>query len=248
MKPFLFFLSALLMSTLLSAQEAHTHADGTTHAAHGDEAAPSAARPGADHFTAYGESDKYELTLYYPELVAGQEAHLTLFVADYKSNRPIDKAELKISLLEDPQTAFEARLLSPGVYELHGTFSENKTYTLNVQVSHPNGADLIGIKDVAVGQKLVAAATVASPHTHSHGWMWFLGGLALGGEEMLHQALFMVLQRRQPIPFHRDPRIQGRQAIGNFLLLCFRGNSQRKFFDNRKSQRQDCRFDCVFSD
>ena len=181
MKLFLFSLSALLMSTLLSAQEAHTHADGTTHAAHGDEAAPSAARPGADHFTAYGESDKYELTLYYPELVAGQEAHLTLFVADYKSNRPIDKAELKISLLEDPQTAFEARLLSPGVYELHGTFSENKTYTLNVQVSHPNGADLIGIKDVAVGQKLVAAATVASPHTHSHGWMWFLGGLALGG-------------------------------------------------------------------
>ena len=31
MKYLLFFLSALLLPSLLSAQEAHTHADGTTH-------------------------------------------------------------------------------------------------------------------------------------------------------------------------------------------------------------------------
>ncbi|MEO6038714.1 MAG: hypothetical protein ABIQ93_09895, partial [Saprospiraceae bacterium] len=178
MKHLLFFLFALL-PVLLPAQEAHTHADGTSHAAHGDEASTSAAKPGADHFTVYAESDKYELTLYYPELTAGQEAHLTLFVADYPSNRPIDKAELKISTSENPALTFEVEPLSPGVYELHGKFLENKAYTLNVQVTHPNGADLIGLQGVVVGQKLVAEA-VASGHTHSHGWMWFLGGLALG--------------------------------------------------------------------
>ena len=179
MKHLLFFLSALLPA-LLPAQEAHTHADGTTHAAHGDEAAKTTTKPGADHFTAYGESDKYELTLYYPELVAGQESHLTLFIADYKSNRPIDKAGLNITTSDNPAPAFEVNLLSPGVYELHATFPENKTYTLNVQVEHANGADLIGIQGVLVGQKLHAEATVAGEHTHSHGWMWFLGGLALG--------------------------------------------------------------------
>ena len=38
---------------------------------HGDEIAtdPGVAK---DHFTAYGQSDRYELTLYYPELNAGQ--------------------------------------------------------------------------------------------------------------------------------------------------------------------------------
>ncbi|MCY7327698.1 MAG: efflux RND transporter periplasmic adaptor subunit [Saprospiraceae bacterium] len=179
MKSLLFFLSALLLPALLSAQEAHTHADGTTHAAHGDEASTSAAKPGADHFTVYAESDKYELTLYYPELTAGQEAHLTLFVADYASNRPIEQAELKISLAENAQIAFEVTPLSPGVYELHVTFPENKTYPLNVQLTHSNGADLIGLQGVVVGQKLTAAAIIAAP-TQSHGWMWFLGGLALG--------------------------------------------------------------------
>ncbi|MDO8367755.1 MAG: efflux RND transporter periplasmic adaptor subunit [Saprospiraceae bacterium] len=179
MKRLLFFLSALL-PLLLSAQEAHTHADGTTHAAHGDEAATTTAKPGADHFTVYGASDKYELTLYYPELMEGKEAHLTLYVADYQSNRPIEKAELKISTLENPQITFEVQMLLPGIYELHTTFPENKSYTLNIQVIHPNGADLIGLKGVAVGQKLMAEPIAGTEHSDSSGWMWFLGGLGLG--------------------------------------------------------------------
>ncbi|MFN0033432.1 MAG: efflux RND transporter periplasmic adaptor subunit, partial [Saprospiraceae bacterium] len=109
----------------------------------------------------------------------GQEAHLTLFVADYATNRPIEKAVLTVGAAENPQQVFEVHPLSPGVYELHTTFLENKTYTLNVQVAHPNGADLIGVEGVAVGQKLTAAAAIAA-EPHTHGWMWFLGGLALG--------------------------------------------------------------------
>ncbi len=193
MKYLLFILSTLL-PFVMSAQEAHTHADGTTHAAHGDEAATTAAKPGADHFTVYGVSDKYELTLYYPELMAGQEAHLTLFVADYQSNRPIEKAELKISTIENPQIAFEVMMLSPGVYELHSTFPENKTYTLNVQMNHPNGADLIGLKGVAVGQKLIAEAAVVEKNPQTSSWIWFLGGLVLGTIGM-----WMVSRRRNRV-------------------------------------------------
>ncbi len=199
MKHLLFFLAALLLPNLVSAQEAHTHADGTTHAAHDDEASSKiaksdAAQPGADHFSLYGESDKYELTLYYPELSAEKEAHLTLYVADYTTNRPIDKAELKISTAENPQQVFEVKLLSPGVYELHTTFPANKAYTLNVQLTHPNGADLIGLKSVNVGTKLIAAATAADVHNHSSNWMWFVGGLLLGG-----LAVWFVSRRRSRI-------------------------------------------------
>ncbi len=185
MKSRLFLLSALLLPALLFAQEAHTHADGTTHAAHGDQTASPATKPGADHFIAYGESDKYELTLYYPELNAGQEAHLMLFVADYASNRPIEQAELKISTTPIAPIAFEVTPVSPGVYELHATFPETKNYTLNVQVSHPNGADLIGIKNVEVGKKLQAMAAIGAEPTQSNGWMWFFGGLLAGGALVL---------------------------------------------------------------
>ncbi len=180
MRLILFLFAALALFNPAFSQETHTHADGSTHAAHGDEEAAPSAKPGADHFTVYAESDKYELTLYCPELTAGKEAHLTLFVADYFSNRPIDKAKLKISTSENPQITFEVKPLSPGVYELHTTFPENKIYTLNVHLSHPNGADLIGLQGVSVGQKLTAEAGVAEEHSHARGWLWFLGGLALG--------------------------------------------------------------------
>jgi len=163
--------------------------------AHGDEI-PSDPGVANDHFTRYGQSDRYELTLYYPELVVGTEAHLMLYVADYKSNRPIDKAELKISTLENPQLVFEVALYSPGIYELHATFPENKAYTLNVQVSHPNGADLIGITGVKAGEKL---PTTEEAHAHEHeepigSWLWFIGGLLLGG-----LAVWFVSRRRSRI-------------------------------------------------
>lgn len=151
--------------------------------AHGDEehGTKPSAPVAADHFTAFGESDKYELTLYYPELTAGQEARLTLYIADFLTNRPIDKAELKVTALENPQATFEIEVLSQGVYELHSSFPENKIYTLNVQIAHPNGADLIGIKEVEVGKKLPSAAVAAAAANTSVPWWWFAGGLLLGG-------------------------------------------------------------------
>lgn len=159
--------------------------------AHGDEV-PTDPGVAKDHFTAYGQSDRYELTLYYPEIGAGQQATLTLFVADFKNNRPIDKAELKISATENLQIVFEAKQLSPGVYELTATFPEAKSYTLNFQINHPNGADLIAVAGVTVGKKLGASETAETPSpTPSSQWGWFLGGLLLGG-----LAVWFVSRRR----------------------------------------------------
>lgn len=194
MRSRLFFFLVLLLPAFMQAQEQHTHADGTTHAAHGDEAASATPKSGATHFTGYAESDKYELTLYYPELSATREAHLTLFIADLQSNRPIEKAEIKVSALESPQTTFEVSPISPGVYELHGAFPENKSYTLGVQIKHPNGADLIGIKGVQVGAKLDSADTMTAEQDHSNTWIWFIGGLLLGG-----MAMWFVSRRRNRV-------------------------------------------------
>lgn len=194
MRSRLFFFLVLLLPAFIQAQEQHTHADGTTHAAHGDEAASATPKSGATHFTGYAESEKYELTLYYPELSATREGHLTLFIADLQSNRPIEKAEIKVSPLESPQSTFEVSPISPGVYELHGAFPENKAYTLSVQIKHPNGADLIGIKGVQVGAKLDSADTRTAEQDHSNTWIWFLGGLLLGG-----MAMWFVSRRRNRV-------------------------------------------------
>lgn len=151
--------------------------------AHGDEL-PTGAKAAGDHFTVYGQSDKYELTLYYPEITAGKEAHLMLFVADYSSNRPIEKANLQISTAASGAT-FEVHPMSAGVYEIHALFPENKIYTLNVQVAHPNGADLIGIANVEVG-KMLPKPEISAP-AENKGlpvWMTFLLGLVVGSALM----------------------------------------------------------------
>jgi membrane fusion protein, heavy metal efflux system len=151
--------------------------------AHGDEL-PTGSIAAADHFTVYGQSDKYELTLYYPELTAGKEAHLTLYAADYFTNRPIDKADFKISTTDGTQPAFEVHWMAPGVYEIHAVFPENKNYTLNVQVAHPNGADLIGIENVEVGKPLPKPETGAAQPaggTGTSAWLLFLLGGLVGG-------------------------------------------------------------------
>lgn len=162
--------------------------------AHGDEI-PTDPGVAKDHFTVYGQSDRYELTLYYPELHAGQKARLTLFIADFKNNRPIDKAELKISAAENAEIVFEATPLSPGVYELSATFPEDKSYTLNVQINHSNGADLIGVAGIEIGKKLMASETASTPSPAPWGqWLWFLGGLLLGG-----LAVWFVSRRRNRV-------------------------------------------------
>ncbi len=180
-----FFTPVLLMLSLLGFAPATAFAHGDDE--HGVKPTAPAA---ADHFTAFGESDKYELTLYYPELTAGQDAHLVLYVADFLSNRPIEKATITVTALENAQATFEVEVLSPGVYELHSKFPENKIYTLNVQINHPNGADLIGIKEVEVGKKLAAMVAAAPSGPALPGW-WFAGGLLAGAIVM------WVLMRRR---------------------------------------------------
>lgn len=147
--------------------------------AHGDEI-PTDPGVAKDHFTVYGQSDKYEITLYYGEIKPGVETNLTLFLADFYQNYPIEGAELSISTLENPQINLEATHKSAGVYQLEGIFPENKIYTLTVQVAYAKGADLIGIKGLEVGKSLVEAP-VDTQEEHTSEWIWFLGGLLLGG-------------------------------------------------------------------
>lgn len=151
--------------------------------AHGDEL-PTGAQAATDHFAVYAQSDRYELTVYYPEMTAGKEAVLTLFVADYFSNHPIEKADLKISAIENTQQTFMVKPLTAGIYEVRTTFTEAKNYTLNVQIAHPNGADLLGVQHVEVGKRLPQHAEHAQTgHTSHEGemptWLVFLlGGFA----------------------------------------------------------------------
>lgn len=182
MKKYCFFLLwAWWAAVPLPAQE-HTHADGTTHGDHeqagsGQEATASK-KP--DHSTVYGLSDKYELTLYYPDMEAAKEAQMTLYVADAATNHPIADAKLSVTVAGQKTQPVEVQPATPGVYILHTTFISRGTYRLDVQIAHPQGADLIAVEGVEVGKVEQPSGSTAEPYKSTAGALWFAGGLVAG--------------------------------------------------------------------
>ena len=87
------FLSLIANCTLLIASGGDDHT-------HGDEK-PSATEQAQKYFTSEAVSDKYELLIRYEPIHIDEPAHLTLFVSEYATNKPIDKAELKITAQEE---------------------------------------------------------------------------------------------------------------------------------------------------
>ena len=141
---------------------------------HADEAVDGPAEEGV--FTVYAESQRYELTLKHEELIPGQESELTLYIADYATNRPLDDVELKLSVQEDPQIVVTGEETSPGVYHIHGVFPEKRPYALAVNLNSPGkGADLLLLSPVEVGKAPpVASEAAGDDHEHSDWWKYAL--------------------------------------------------------------------------
>ena len=133
---------------LASGSGDHTHA-------HEEEAKPTA---GQAYFSSEASSDKYELLIRYGHLHEGEVSTLTLFVSNYQSNHPIDKASIKISSPQDPNMEFKITSMGEGAYEISSSFKDKKDYTLNVQIVGSLGADLIAVPHIEVGKELFVAS------------------------------------------------------------------------------------------
>lgn len=186
------FISLLLCFTLaltLSAQDDHGH----TH----DEPTATEAGTEANMFIVYAESQKYELTLKHGEISPGEGAELTLYIADFQTNRPLENVTLSVTVQEDPTMTLTTEAHEPGVYHIDGSFPEVRSYSLAIQLnSETHGADLLLLTPVEVGKAPPAAGDDSEVHVHApHGlsqWLIyglvFLGGLAVGA----------ILLRRKP--------------------------------------------------
>lgn len=192
-----FFLIANCAMLFASGGDDHTH---------GDEK-PTATGQQQKYFSSEAVSDKYELLLRYEPIHIGEPAHLTLFVSEYATNKPIDKAELKIIAQEDSKLVFTAKQTGEGTYEVESTFPEKKNYSLAVSINSPLGADLILISNIEAGKELLHEETTSNSKWAMDNWqsilvvvVTLLIGLGLG----------MLIQKRNTK--------SGRQ-ISSFVLL-----------------------------
>lgn len=144
------FLTSILVYLLALANTPFVVAHGGED--HGAAKAPSGS--GKTYFTSQAVSDKYEILLKFEPLEARESAKLRLYINDFITNRPIEKATLQISSPEDEKLKFEVKPTDKGVYEITGIFPEKKKYSFTINVNSEVGPDLFSLQNIEVGKEL----------------------------------------------------------------------------------------------
>ncbi len=109
------------------------------------------------YFSSEAISDKYELFLKYQPIEPNEEVTLWLFISEYKTNKPLDSASLKISSKEDKVLKFTIVRKDRGYYEIKTTFPSTKQYSLIVTINSPFGSDLLLLQNIEPGKQLLQA-------------------------------------------------------------------------------------------
>ena len=149
----------------------------------GDNDAPqaNAASVSKGYFSIAAYSNIYELVLRYEPIEKGKNAVMKLFVSDFATNAPIDNAKITLQSQEDAKLKFLVKKIEPGIYSVEGTFPTDESYSLAVNVSDANRADLLLLKGVAVGHTLEEEEEVHSNPLFTKNSILLLGiGLLLG--------------------------------------------------------------------
>lgn len=185
-------------------------ASGGDDHSHGDEK-PTTTEQQQKFFSSEAVSDKYELLIRYEPIRIGEPAHLTLFISEYATNKPIDNAEIKITAQEDGKLVFNVKQSGEGTYTVETSFPEKKNYSLAISINGSLGADLILLTNIEAGKEL--------PHTeetngksHFSNWKnWLMIVLAL----FFGLVLGILIQKRNTV--------KGKTAIAVILLIvnCF---------------------------
>src|SRR5687768_16422347 len=68
---------------------------------HDHSAQPKGLAQPKSYFTSVSNSDKYELLLKYKHIETNEDATMQLFVSEFNTNKPVDKADIKIICAED---------------------------------------------------------------------------------------------------------------------------------------------------
>lgn len=181
-------------------------ASGGDDHSHGDEE-PTATEQQQKYFSSEAVSDKYELLIRYEPIHIGEPTHLSLFVSEYATNKPIDNAEIKITAQEDGNLIFTVKQTGEGTYTIESSFPEKKNYSLAVSINGSLGADLILLTNIEAGKELPHVEEANSKSPFANWQTWLMTALAL----FVGLGLGILFQKRNTTG--------GKATIAVFLLV-----------------------------
>ena len=179
--------------------------------AHGGEDHGAAKAPtgvAKTYFSSQAVSEKYEMILKFEPLEAGETDKLRLYINDFTTNHPIEKATLKITSPEDANIKFEIKPNEKGVYEISGVFPAKKKYSLTVSIDAESGPDLFSLQNIEIGKELPQASAETDGVSSGH---WYEKPYFLVGAGLLIGMLLMFLLRK----------IKNKKAvIASIIVIC----------------------------
>ncbi|QQS31099.1 MAG: efflux RND transporter periplasmic adaptor subunit [Sphingobacteriales bacterium] len=196
----LIFLIANCQLLIAGGGDDHTHGDET----------PTPTAQEQKYSTSEAVSDKYELLIRYEHIHIGEPTHLTLFVSEYATNKPVDKADIKIAAQEDSQLVFTVEQSGEGTYTVETTFPEKKKYSLAVNINSALGADLILLSNIDAGMEIPHEEEEAHKHFSLGDWQIWLAILAA---LVVGLGIGLLLQKRNTKA--------GKQFISCLLLFTY---------------------------
>lgn len=148
------------------------------------------------------QDGRYEVLLKFMPVEPGEELEMQLFIADYKTNRPIRANGITLVNITDGQFSYLISEKEAGIYAVRTTMPEEKMYDMLCQFE---------INEEALSMKLDAVDFAhhhtgqSAAHEHDHFWMYVIGGSLL--------LLGLVLGRYTAV------RKYQKHAIGSLLLV-----------------------------
>ncbi|MDQ3071674.1 MAG: hypothetical protein M3Q97_00220 [Bacteroidota bacterium] len=149
--------------------------------------------PGS-YFVSWAQSGKFELVAHYAPIKADETSQFTLYLSDFITNAPIEKAGIILSLVEDASASFKVTPVQPGIYLAEGVFPENRVYKFTATITTPGKADLLLLSNIEVGKEL------PQEMEESHGFfdlahmIYLIGGVVVG---LLLVVLFFWYRRKE---------------------------------------------------
>ncbi|MEP7217293.1 MAG: hypothetical protein ABI876_00170 [Bacteroidota bacterium] len=115
-------------------------------------APPSAPGASASQLTTDAVTDQFELLLKYAPPVIGKNATLRFFLADYATNRPMERGTFSLSFKPAGVTIVRPPMMtSPGVYDATVVFPADTIYSLVATVNAEQRTDFMEVRNIYSG-------------------------------------------------------------------------------------------------
>lgn len=96
----------------------------------------------------------FEVVVTYNNIEPNKEANLIFYISDYKTNAPIDNANIALDIAGIDNSKIKIQpSRDPGIYEVSVEFPEIKKYNFLLSIDKDGVSDLIALNDIDIGKK-----------------------------------------------------------------------------------------------